>query len=100
MIRSDKLRKSARGQGCTLQIPGVCNHDDTTTVLAHLPDGAKGMGMKSDDICAAFSCAACHDLIDRRDARWPGYADDLEFFMRRAMVRTWRVWIEQGLIRV
>lgn len=35
MIRSDKLRKSARGQDCTLQIPVVCNRDPATTVLAH-----------------------------------------------------------------
>ncbi len=29
------LRKAARGQMCTVRIPGYCNHDPETSVLAH-----------------------------------------------------------------
>jgi len=29
------LRREARNRPCMVRIPGVCNHDDTTTVLAH-----------------------------------------------------------------
>ncbi|EIZ8685769.1 DUF1364 family protein, partial [Shigella sonnei] len=28
------LRKAARGQMCTVRIPGYCNHDPETSVLA------------------------------------------------------------------
>ena len=45
-VISQKLRDSARGQDCTLRLPGICNFDSATTVLAHLPCGQKGMGMK------------------------------------------------------
>lgn len=100
-IRSKRLRDSAKGQQCTFQIPMVCSHDTETTVLCHLPDESKGMARKSDDIIAAFGCASCHDVIDRRSrAKTMLYDEDREFFMRRAMVRTWRKWIEMGLVRI
>lgn len=65
-IMSKKLRDSARGEPCTLNIAGVCNYDSSTVVLCHLPDESHGMGRKSDDIVAAFGCHACHDAIDGR----------------------------------
>ncbi len=36
-VVSKKVRDSARGQDCTVRIPGTCNFDPATTVLAHLP---------------------------------------------------------------
>lgn len=62
------IRRAARGEECTLMIPGVCNRDPTTTVLAHsnrLADG-KGMGLKAPDTAACFACHACHDVLDGR----------------------------------
>ncbi|EIC2853121.1 DUF1364 domain-containing protein, partial [Escherichia coli] len=29
------LRKAAKGQMCTVRIPGYCNHNPETSVLAH-----------------------------------------------------------------
>ncbi|ECK2143415.1 DUF1364 domain-containing protein, partial [Salmonella enterica subsp. enterica serovar Enteritidis] len=29
------LRKAARGRECQVRIPGYCNHNPETTVLAH-----------------------------------------------------------------
>lgn len=99
-IRSQKIRDAARGETCTLQIAGVCNGDPETTVLAHLPDESHGMGRKSDDICAAFACSACHDVIDGR-AKWElRPVDRGQWYMRRAMVRTWRRLVERGVIRL
>lgn len=92
---SKALRDSARGQDCTLQIPGVCNFNPETTVLAHLPDETNGMGKKSDDISACFACSDCHAHIDAN--RLP---DSDDWMLRRAMVRTWRQWIEMGLVKV
>ncbi len=31
------LRKAARGRECQVRIPGVCNGNPETTVLAHIP---------------------------------------------------------------
>lgn len=58
------LRQYARGKPCLTRIPGVCNHNPETTVLAHLP-GA-GLAIKSDDIQGAWGCSDCHDVVDFR----------------------------------
>lgn len=95
-VESKKLRASARRQDCTLRLPGVCNGNPETTVLAHLPCGQKGMGMKSPDNMAIFSCANCHDAIDgrRNDVQVEG-ADLL-----RALAETQNYWIAKGLITI
>ena len=69
--RMTPIRRSARGEDCTLRIPGVCNRDPATTVLCHsnrLADG-KGMGLKAPDTAACFGCSACHDVLDGRRQR-------------------------------
>lgn len=101
MIRSKKIREAARGQDCTFNIAYVCNYDSSTTVLAHLPDESHGMGKKADDISAAFCCSACHDVIDGRDPREKHvYEAVKDWYMLRAMVRTWRKLIEMGVIKL
>lgn len=101
MIRSKKIREAARGQDCTFNIAYVCNYENSTTVLAHLPDESHGMGQKADDISAAFACSACHDVVDGRKHR-ASYSEECEkeWYMRRAMVRTWRKLIEMGVIKL
>lgn len=66
------IRKSARGQECTLRIPGVCNFNTETTVLCHSPylSSGRGMGLKAPDEDACYGCSACHDMLDRR-VPWP-----------------------------
>lgn len=69
--RMTPIRKAARGQDCTLRLPGICNYDPATTVLCHsneLSDG-KGMGYKAPDTEACFGCSACHDVLDGRTPR-------------------------------
>jgi hypothetical protein len=62
-----KLRKEAKGRGCMVRIPEVCNHNSETTVLAHYRlAGVSGIDMKSPDVLGAWACSACHDAIDRR----------------------------------
>ena len=62
-----KLRKEAKGRGCMVRIPEVCNHNSETVVLAHYRlAGVSGIGMKSPDLLGAWACSACHDAIDRR----------------------------------
>ncbi|WP_440493453.1 DUF1364 domain-containing protein [Serratia sarumanii] len=61
------LRKEARGRDCQIRIPGVCNFNPETTVLAHYRlAGTCGGGMKPDDEQGAWACNSCHDAIDAR----------------------------------
>ena len=100
MIRSKKLRDSAKGKPCTLQIVEVCNGDWSTTVLAHLPDESHGMAKKSDDISSCYGCSDCHAVIDGR-APWPKGEDACrDFYLRRAQTRTLRMMFEDNLISI
>ena len=93
-MKSKKLRDSAQGQDCTLQVVGVCNYNVETTVLCHINTGGGKMGGKSPDISAAFGCSNCHEWLDQNN----GSEIDRLFYTRRAMVRTWLYWIDAGLI--
>lgn len=66
--RGRRITQSARGEECDIRIPGVCNHDSTTTVWSHFPGlaGGRGMGLKSNDLCGVYSCFACHEVVDMR----------------------------------
>lgn len=90
-----KLRKSAKGRDCQIRIPGVCNGNNETVVLCHLPGG--GMGAKVHDLFGAFGCSACHDVVDHRVlTQWHGTTVDLWFY--QAVIRTQEIWLKEGLI--
>lgn len=98
-IKSQPMRDAAKGEDCTLNIARVCNYNPETTVLAHLPDETNGMGTKSDDISACLACSACHTLIDSPgDIRLT--SEEREWYMRRAMVRTWRRMLAKGIMTI
>ena len=64
---TSRLRKLAQGKPCQIRLVGVCNFDESTTVLAHFPlAGYTGMGMKSPDLIGGWACSKCHDEVDRR----------------------------------
>jgi len=95
-IELPKLRAAARGADCRLQLPGVCNHDPATTVLAHRD--RLGMGYKNHDFAALNMCHSCHDVFDRRtpsefgddellnlfDDAWPG---QIEWWFRQGHLK-------------
>ena len=61
------LRKYAHGKPCMVRLPGVCNFNTATTVLAHeRVSGLSGTGIKAPDIFAAWCCSSCHDVVDGR----------------------------------
>lgn len=61
------LRDAARDKPCQVRIPGVCNGQNETTVLAHIGiAGTRGMGYKGPDLAAAWCCSDCHNVIDSR----------------------------------
>jgi len=90
-----KIRKSARGQLCTVRIPGACNFNPETTIHAHL--GGAGMGRKHNDILGARCCSSCHDAIDgRRNAEYS--RDELLVMFYEGIFRTQQQLIDEGLI--
>lgn len=95
MIRSKKMRDGARGQTCTMQIPGICNHDPETTVFAHsdhLVHG-KALRVKAHDIFGADMCYACHKEYHKNERE---YFHDFV----RAMAKTQLRRIKQGILIV
>lgn len=55
------LRNAARDGGCTLSIAGVCSHDPSTTVGAHLRlPWLCGGAQKPDDLFLMDACDRCH----------------------------------------
>lgn len=91
-----KLRDSAKGQHCFVRLPGVCNWDRETTVLAHLNGG--GMALKKSDLQASFCCHKCHDEIDRRTMKYS--RDFVELAHRQGVERTQEWWLENGFISI
>lgn len=82
------LRKAAKGRPCMVRIPGVCNHNPETTVLAHVRlAGVSGIGLKSDDVLGAWACSDCHDAIDRRNYAYLEH-DFVRLAHLEGMVRT------------
>ena len=65
-----KIRASAKGETCTLMIPGVCNFNPETVVLCHAPHPDKGTGIKGPDTWAAYGCSDCHAEMDGRTNRF------------------------------
>lgn len=60
-----RLRSEARGRDCSVRVPGVCNHNPETVVLAHLRlQGISGMGLKANDFLGAHCCSSCHTYCD------------------------------------
>lgn len=96
MAKQTKLTKSARGKPCTVRVPLVCNGNSETVVLCHLNGG--GMGMKSNDIHAAYGCSACHAWLDG------GYTkqfnrDYRDLLHLEAVIRTQEIMLAEGLIK-
>lgn len=96
VVKSKRLRQSAKGQRCTLQVAGVCRGQTDTVVLCHYPCPIKG-SKSSDAVSSGFACSLCHDWLDYRDPSGIGHADR-EFYMRRSVALTQTYWLEQGLL--
>ena len=63
-----RIRDSAKGEACSIRIVGACDGRTDTTVWCHLPgiDGGRGMGFKAIDLCGAYGCFGCHNVVDGR----------------------------------
>ena len=98
-MKIQKLRDSAKGEQCTLNVAGVCNYNSETTVLCHIKTEGGQMAGKPADYSACFGCSDCHDFIDRRAHQKSPEHKFYDFYTQRALVRTWKHWIEMGLAK-
>ncbi|MBH2564209.1 DUF1364 domain-containing protein [Serratia marcescens] len=90
-----KLTREARGRECQVRIPGVCNFNPETTVLAHYRlAGTCGTAIKPDDTQAAWACSACHDEIDRRTRLID--ANDARLMHAEGVMRTQEILRKEG----
>jgi len=95
IIKSKVLRDAARGEDCTLRLD-CCSFDSEQTVLAHLPTGRGGMGLKAGaDTVAVFACMNCHDVLDGRAA---GVIEEGDLL--RALDDTHVILIRKGILTV
>lgn len=95
-IRSKAIRRAAKGEACTMNLPNLCNYDPQTVVLAHLHDESFGRGQKADDTSGAFMCLACHTAYDlHRTGLEP---QELWPFVMRAYQRTIRRLVELDVL--
>ena len=91
-----------------MKIPGVCNFDPATTVLAHV--GRHGTAKRNQKYEEAgdvtYACSSCHDAIDFRDNTFLSYDNQMqklllrerEAAITRGKVETRRHLRELGLI--
>lgn len=94
-------RRNAKGQPCTLQLPGCYPGPDNEQVqLCHLRMfGGGGEGIKPHDSEAVFGCRHCHDLLDQR-AKWPSWltATVMYEYIAWALIRTLRLQRVAGIL--
>ena len=88
MASSSELRTFARDAECTANIPGFCNYNQETTVLAHYRPGFFGGAMKPQDILGAHMCSSCHDIVDGRNNKHDFTEEDLTAIFHSAIVKT------------
>ena len=96
------LRQEAKGRPCTCQIPGVCNGNLETTVLAHLNERSLfgvGIGQKVPDLFGAWSCSACHDVLDGRTKTDFKYWE-LRVLHYQGIMRTQNILLKEKKIKV
>lgn len=99
MSKINKLRKSAKGQDCAMQVMGVCNYNNATTILAHVNYNGGAMGGKSHDLSAVYACSECHDFIDSRNHANHPEQEFREWYIGRALVNTHVKMFNDGVIK-
>lgn len=94
------LRKYAKGKPCMIRVPGWCNHEPETTVLCHYRlAGYSGIGLKNEDIMAAFGCSSCHAIVDGQQQGGLSRTQR-QFLLCEGVMRTQAYLLERGIITI
>ena len=94
-----KITESAQGENCTVRVPGHCNNDTSTTVLAHINSIRLGHGtaIKANDMFGAYCCSSCHNACDGRErSNWS--RKELKLFHLEGILETQLKLLQKGLI--
>lgn len=95
------ITKSAQGENCCIRVPGYCNGNPETTVLAHI-NGVRfghGTGQKvAWDGLAAYACSDCHDVVDGRQRSNYSRAE-LKLMHYEGVFETMLILIKKGLMK-
>lgn len=92
-----KITQSAKNQPCTVRLPFVCNHDESTTVFAHISGVRHGHGMGIKTQFGAYACSSCHDVLDGRAKT--GYTREyVKLAHLEGVIETMSILIEEGLM--
>lgn len=95
------IRKSAKHEACTMNLPGVCKQETGNVVWAHSNDSqhGKGGGKKSEDQYGCYACYWCHMTYDGQLSR-PAWLTEEEvdtaFYI--GMCRSREILRRKGLI--
>lgn len=95
--RNKKILNFAKGQDCTMNLPGFCNYNSETSVFAHLNESfaGKGTAQKADDCAGFIGCSGCHTAYDTGKIE----EEDKYFYLLRACYRTTRKLIDAGILK-
>jgi hypothetical protein len=95
-VNENKIRASAKGEDCTVRLPGICNHNQETVVFAHLNGIRFGHGVGHKTKWGAYACSSCHDEIDRRTRQMD--ADCVKLAHYEGTIETLNKLVEKGLL--
>lgn len=95
-----KITEAARGENCTIRLPGICNYNQETTVFAHIGGirFRKGVASKVSDALGAFSCSSCHDAIDGR-IKTSYSAQELKLAHYEGVFETQLILMDKGILK-
>lgn len=91
-----KITASARGETCSVRLPGICTGDPAHTIWSHARwlRAGKGKSLKAHDICGAYACVACDAAFDQlQGARQAGLT-------REQIDLDWMIGHMESLVRL
>jgi hypothetical protein len=65
-MKQTPITRSAKGEACSVRLPGICCNDNETTVFAHISGVRFGHGVGKKTSFGAYACVNCHDVLDGR----------------------------------
>ena len=92
--KESPLTKNARGQDCTLRLPGCRDGTETVVFVHYRRFSWGGMGCKPNDLLGCFGCDVCHE----KQEHYHEDATDTELL--RAMGETLMQQLNDGIIRI